>query len=141
MFMGINQVAYDLLVENPMTGYMNEVVFTRILGHDDVEQGQFWADGTQCWVCQKWNKVQIAYHLHDDKSMFHQKVYRIQNLHDTVNEIVKQELEHEKKYGFKDRSLEMEVIEIPEFKDPDDSSSITTPGAKKQNQLVDALKR
>ena len=73
--------------------------------------------------------------------MFHQKVYRIQNLHDTVNEIVKQELEHEKKYGFKDRSLEMEVIDIPEFKDPDDSSSITTPGAKKQNQLVDALKR
>ena len=51
MFMGINQVAYELLVENPMTGYMNEIVFSRILGHDDIEQGAYWVDGTQCWLC------------------------------------------------------------------------------------------
>ena len=51
MFMDINQVAYELLVENPMTGYMNEIVFSRILGHDDIEQGVYWVDGTQCWMC------------------------------------------------------------------------------------------
>lgn len=45
MFMGINQVAYDLLVENPMTGYMNEIVYSRILGHDDIEMGAYWVDG------------------------------------------------------------------------------------------------
>ncbi len=44
MFMGINQVARDLLVENPMTGYMNEIIFSRILGHDEIEEGTFWVD-------------------------------------------------------------------------------------------------
>lgn len=37
LFMGINKDAFDLLIENPMTGYMNDVIFTRILGHDDIE--------------------------------------------------------------------------------------------------------
>jgi hypothetical protein len=36
MFMGINKIAFDLLLENPMTGYMNDVIFTRILGQDDI---------------------------------------------------------------------------------------------------------
>jgi hypothetical protein len=35
--MGINQVAYELLIENPMTGYMNEIVYSRMLGSDDIE--------------------------------------------------------------------------------------------------------
>ena len=74
MFMGINQVAYDLLVENPMTGYMNEIIFTRILGHEDIEQGAFWTDGTQCWICQKWNKATISYDLLGDKQVFTQKL-------------------------------------------------------------------
>ena len=74
MFMGINQVAYDLLVENPMTGYMNEIIFTRILGHEDIEQGAFWTDGTQCWICQKWNKITISYDLLGDKQVFAQKL-------------------------------------------------------------------
>ena len=63
MFMGINQVAYDALMENPMTGYMNETIFTRILGHDDIEEGSYWTDTTQCWICHKWNKVTLAYNI------------------------------------------------------------------------------
>lgn len=46
MFMGINQVAYDLLVENPMTGYMNEIIFSRVLGSDEIEEGDYWMDST-----------------------------------------------------------------------------------------------
>ena len=75
MFMGINQIAYELLVENPMTGYMNEIIFSRVLGYDDIEQGTFWVDGTQCWICQKWNKVEIKYHIGDDGPIFAQKVH------------------------------------------------------------------
>ena len=63
MFMGINQVAYDALMENPMTGYMNETIFTRILGHEDIEEGSYWTDTTQCWICHKWNKVTLAYNI------------------------------------------------------------------------------
>lgn len=74
MFMGINQVAYDLLVENPMTGYMNEIIFSRVLGHSEIEEGDFWVDTTQCWVCYKHNKVTIGYSLKDDKEIFKQRV-------------------------------------------------------------------
>lgn len=56
LFMGINQVAFDLLIENPMTGYMNEIIYTRILGHDEIEQGNYWADATTCYICAKWEK-------------------------------------------------------------------------------------
>ena len=59
MFMGINQVAYDLLAENPMTGYMNEIIFSRVLGHDEIEEGAYWVDHTTCWVCHKWNKMTL----------------------------------------------------------------------------------
>ena len=44
IFMGINQVTFDLLVENPMTGYMNDIIFSRVLGHDDIEEGEYWVD-------------------------------------------------------------------------------------------------
>ena len=69
MFMGINQVAYDLLVENPMTGYMNEIIFSRVLGHDEIEEGTFWCDTVQCWVCGKWDKV-VFKHNPEDREIF-----------------------------------------------------------------------
>ena len=58
MFMGINKIAYDLLLENPMTGYMNDVIFSRILVPPEIEEaGQYmWKDSSQCYVCEKWNK-------------------------------------------------------------------------------------
>jgi hypothetical protein len=73
MFMGINQASYELLVENPMTGYMNEMIFTRVLGREDIEQGGYWIDQTQCWVCQRWTAAKITYHP-DDKAVFVQKI-------------------------------------------------------------------
>ena len=74
LFMGINQVAQDLLQENPMTGYMNEVIFSRVLGHDEIEEGTYWVDTTHCWVCRKFNKVTLAYHLKNDREIFQQQV-------------------------------------------------------------------
>jgi len=58
LFMGINKIAYDLLLKNPMTPYMNEVIFTRILGHP-IEGAEIWKDTSQCWVCDKWDKHKI----------------------------------------------------------------------------------
>ena len=43
-FMGINQIANQLFAENPMNSYMQQVIFTRILGHDEIEQGSYWTD-------------------------------------------------------------------------------------------------
>lgn len=37
MFMGINQIANQLLNENPMTGYMAAIIFTRVLGDESLE--------------------------------------------------------------------------------------------------------
>jgi hypothetical protein len=44
MFMGINQIAKQTLEENPMAGYMSGMVFTRVLGYDEIEQGNYWTD-------------------------------------------------------------------------------------------------
>jgi len=80
LFMGINQVAHDALMENPMTGYMNEMIFSRVLGHDDIEEGAYWTDSVQCWICQKWNKITLAYHISEDREVFHQKVIQLDSL-------------------------------------------------------------
>jgi hypothetical protein len=69
LFMGINKIAYDLLLENPMTGYMNEIIFTRVLGNEDILYGNIWKDSSQCWICEKWDKTKICYHDNDRKLM------------------------------------------------------------------------
>ena len=38
LFMGINKIDYDMMLENPMTGYMNDVIFTRIIGPKEMEE-------------------------------------------------------------------------------------------------------
>ena len=86
-------MAYDQLVENPMTGYMNEIIFSRVLGHEEIEEGAFWVDTTQCWVCHKWNKLTLAYHLNDDREIFFQKVTQIDRLKLTIDRCVKDGLE------------------------------------------------
>ena len=90
MFMGINQVAYDLLVENPMTGYMNEIIFTRVLGHAEIEEGAYWQDSTQCWLCQKWSKALITYHKDEDRKFFAQKLDQLEKVHSVVNRTITQ---------------------------------------------------
>lgn len=90
MFMGINKIAYDLLLENPMTGYMNEIIFTRVLGVDEIENSgrQFWSDCSQCYVCEKWDKVKIEY-LPTDDSMMKQNIRKLDQLHQVVKQTVK----------------------------------------------------
>jgi hypothetical protein len=46
MFMGINKLSYELMLENPMTGYMNDIIFTRILGSDEIDGGHIWRDSS-----------------------------------------------------------------------------------------------
>ena len=95
MFMGINQVAFDLLVENPMTGYMNEIIFSRVLGHEDIEQGTYWVDTVQCWVCQKWNKQTFTFNP-EDGEVFQQKIGKLEHLHHTIHQKVQDGLNQQK---------------------------------------------
>lgn len=53
-----------------MTGYMSETIFSRVLGHDDIEQGEYWADTTQCWVCLRWDKVTLSCNPSSDTEVF-----------------------------------------------------------------------
>ena len=96
MFMGINQSAFDLLIENPMTGYMDEVVFSRILGQDDIEQGNYWADTSLCYVCQKWNKLDVRFDARTDLSAWTLKITQIGHLRKTIEGLNKQAIEVEK---------------------------------------------
>ena len=79
-----------------MTGYMNEIIFSRVLGHEDIEEGAFWVDTTQCWVCHKWNKVIVAYNAKIDKEIFTQKVFQVDKLKNTINNFVKTGIEQER---------------------------------------------
>ena len=36
----MEQISHDLRLENPMTGFMKEIIFWRILGNDDIESGE-----------------------------------------------------------------------------------------------------
>lgn len=110
MFMGINQVAYAQLVENPMVGYMNEIVFSRVLGNDDIEEGHFWVDTTQCWICNRWNKVIVAYNPHHDKEIFTQKVFQVEKLKQTVNNFVQDGIDKERLAKMRE---EVEVVKDP----------------------------
>lgn len=93
LFMGINKIAYDLLLENPMTGYMNEIIFTRVLGIDDIYQGGVWKDTSQCWVCEKWDKTKIKYD-EKDKKLFAQNINKLKDLDEVIKECVKVQNEH-----------------------------------------------
>ena len=88
LFMGINQVAYELLIENPMTGYMNDIIYSRILGSDDLEQGSYWCDTTQCYICQKWEKISIQFDPRVDSSKWAQKITQIDRLKQTVDTLI-----------------------------------------------------
>ena len=45
--------------EEQRKGY--EIIFTRIIGHDDIEHGEAWKDATSCWVCEKWSKARVEW--------------------------------------------------------------------------------
>jgi hypothetical protein len=87
LFMGINQVAFDLLIENPMTGYMNDIIYSRILGHDDIELSNYWTDTTQCYICQKWEKAIIRFDPRQDSSKWAIKITQVNNLKQTVDQL------------------------------------------------------
>lgn len=117
MFMGINQIAYDLLLENPMTGYMQEMIFSRILGHDEIEEGAYWIDSTDCWVCGKWNKTKIEYDLQKDEKIFQSSVGKIR----TLNKVIDSKVQHhykllrEKEVKDKEEEVDLEIMNVQEL--------------------------
>lgn len=48
-----------------MQGFLKELVFARYLGHEEIENGLYWRDCNQCWVCEKWDKVKIDFQFQD----------------------------------------------------------------------------
>ena len=121
--MGINQVAFELLIENPMTGYMNEIIFTRILGCDDIEQGNFWCDSTQCYICQKWEKTVIQVDPRSDNPKWAQKITQIDHLKHTVEVLVHQaeEAEQVKYEEMQQQLLNEQKLKMLRFHEENDS--------------------
>lgn len=131
LFMGINQVAYDLLIENPMTGFMNEIIYSRILGHDEIEQSNYWNDTTQCYICQKWQKLTINFDPRVDNSKWSQKITQVNTLKNTIDKLYVQaeEVEIVKQYEARmeeKKNLEFEVERRKAVGDMDSSDNDTT---------------
>jgi hypothetical protein len=68
-------------------------VFTRILGSDEIEQGAFWSDSTQCWICNKWNNLEVQYDPMKDKQVFIKKVDEIEQLKENIEQAVTRALD------------------------------------------------
>ena len=47
------------------TGSQN-LVFTRILGHEDIEHSETWKDAGGCWICERCSKVRIEWQPEDE---------------------------------------------------------------------------
>jgi len=55
--------------QNPMNGFLKEVIFTRYIGHHEVDSHEVWRDCSQCWICEHWAKATVQYYdpdvIHD----------------------------------------------------------------------------
>ena len=91
-----------------MNGYMNKTIFTRILGHDEIEQGHYWVDTNQCWICQGWNLIEIKFHPIEDRALFTKNLDRIEMLQSTVQNAVMQAMQNE---GIFDEYVDLEDME------------------------------
>lgn len=49
--------------ELPTAGTKGEMVFSRILGHDDIPGSAEWIESCECWICNKWAKETINFDL------------------------------------------------------------------------------
>ena len=70
-----------------MTGYMNEIILTRYIGHEDIQDNMQWKDCSQCYICDKWEKFRIEYDDKDQKSM-RQNIQKLSELHGVLKECV-----------------------------------------------------
>lgn len=95
-----------------MTGYMNEIIYSRILGHDEIEQGNYWSDTTMCYICQRWSKQVITYDPRVDVSKWSQKITQVNTLKDTIDNLYSQAEEVE---TVKEAAREAERIETLKF--------------------------
>lgn len=93
---------------------MTEVIFTRILGHDDIEQGNYWADTTLCYICAKWEKTTISFDSRTDSSAWTLKIVQINNLTKTIKMLNDQVIQAEELEKRKAREL-IEAEERAEY--------------------------
>jgi hypothetical protein len=59
---------------------------------DEIEQGHYWVDCNQCWICQNWAKLEVRLHP-DDRSLFTDKIERLEMLLDKVKTTVSNAVE------------------------------------------------
>ena len=104
MCMGINQIASQLLKENPMTGYMTNIILTRVLGYDEIEQGTYWTDCNQCWICSNWSVFTFQFDPDRDKALFTRKIDKMEIVHDRLEKMVQKVLLEEGLQGLDARA-------------------------------------
>jgi hypothetical protein len=44
-----------------MQGFLKDMIFTRYLGAPNILDGTQWKDCNQCYICDKWDKVDIGF--------------------------------------------------------------------------------
>ena len=44
-----------------MQGFLKEMIFTRYLSHPNITDYEGWKDCNQCFICDRWDKVEINF--------------------------------------------------------------------------------
>jgi len=44
LFIGIQKIASDIMLKNPMANMQAEVIFSRVLGTNDIQNAEVWID-------------------------------------------------------------------------------------------------
>jgi phosphoribosylaminoimidazole-succinocarboxamide synthase len=93
--------------ENPMTGYMQNIIFTRIIGHDDIEQSGYWIDSSNCWLCEEYAKMTVTFNPLEDRAVMSRNIDRLEALSYKINQYVQKEIIEA---GMQDLDSKVEVV-------------------------------
>lgn len=83
LFIGIQKIASDIMLKNPMANMQAEVIFSRVLGTNDIQNAEVWIDSNQCYICDRWCKTRIEY-KENDENVMKQNINRVLELDEVI---------------------------------------------------------
>lgn len=61
LYLGISKVANEVLYQKKARHPAGEGIFTRHFKCNEIDGGEHWAEGGQCWVCEKWSQQRFEF--------------------------------------------------------------------------------
>lgn len=76
-------ISPKLLQQNPMENKNADLLFTRILGQPGMKNAERWLDSSECWICNKHNKLTLQ--MNEAKAVIDEGFKEIMQLSEVIN--------------------------------------------------------